>query len=435
VTSLFTAPDEGRTPDPSLAHRRADATVTLRGPDGAPLADHDVVVRQTRHAFLFGCIGFDLMDLANGTSRDPEYDGRLADAWFDVFNQTTLPFYWGTFEPERGAPRTEPLLGAARWFAERGVVVKGHPLVWHTVQPRWLRGLPDAEVERLQRERIRRDVAAFRGVIDTWDAINEVVIMPVFTTEENAITPLARVKGRVEMIRMAFEEARAENPGATLLLNDFDMSTAYECLIEAVLEAGIRIDRLGLQSHMHQGYWGEEKTLAILDRFSRYNIPIHFTETTLMSGDVMPAHIEDLNDWQVESWPSTPEGEARQADEVERHYRTLLSHPSVEAMTYWGLSDRGMWLGAPGGLLRADGSRKPAFDRLRELVKGEWWLPPTTLRTDAEGRVRFGGFLGDYRIEMADGGGVAEVTLAEAGAVGVTAAIGSDAFRASTTWS
>ena len=417
MTSLFTAPDGGRAPDPSLAHRRADATVTLRGPDGAPLADRDVVVRQTRHEFLFGCIGFDLVDLANGTSQDPEYDGRLADAWFDVFNQTTLPFYWGTFEPERGVPQTERLLGAARWFAERGVLVKGHPLVWHTVQPDWLLGLPDAEVEHLQRARIRRDVGAFRGVVDTWDAINEVVIMPVFTAQENAITPLARVKGRVEMIRMAFEEARAENPGATLLLNDFDLSTAYECLIEAVLEAGIRIDRLGLQSHMHQGYPGEEKTLAILDRFSRYNIPIHFTETTLLSGDVMPAHVEDLNDWQVESWPSTPEGEARQADEIERHYRTLLSHPSVEAMTYWGLSDRGMWLGAPGGLLRADGSRKPAFDRLRRLVKDEWWLAPTTLRTDADGQVRFAGFLGDYCIEPADGAGSMQLTLDTPGPV------------------
>jgi hypothetical protein len=33
--------------------------------------------------------------------------------------------------------------------------------------------------------------------------------------------------------------------------------------------------------------------------------------------------------------------------------------------------------------------------------------------------VRFGGFLGDYRIEAADGG-AAEVTLAEAGVVDVT---------------
>ncbi len=39
----------------------------------------------------------------------------------------------------------------------------------------------------------------------------------------------------------------------------------------------------------------------------------------------MPAQVEDLNDHQVEAWPSTPEGEARQADEVVRHYRTLLT--------------------------------------------------------------------------------------------------------------
>nr|WP_233275964.1 endo-1,4-beta-xylanase [Isoptericola variabilis] len=413
--TLFTAPVD-HTPDLTLAHRRADAVVTVLGADGTPLDDTEVVVEQTRHAFGFGCIGFDLVDLANGTSADPDYDNVFAERWLDVFNTTTLPFYWGTFEPEeQGKPRTAELQAAAWWFADRGVAVKGHPLVWHTVQPRWLLGRPLEEVERLQRERIRRDVADFAGVIDTWDAINEVVIMPVFTAEENAITPLARVKGRVEMIRMAFEEARAANPHATLLLNDFDMSTAYECLIEAVLEAGIRIDYLGLQSHMHQGYWGEEKTLRILERFSRYGIPIHFTETTLLSGDLMPPEIVDLNDYQVETWPSTPEGEERQADEVERHYRTLLSHPAVEAATYWGLSDRGMWLGAPGGLLRADGSPKPAYERLRRLVKEEWWLPPTRLRTDEAGRVRVEGFRGDYRVSLPDGGASAEFGLTESG--------------------
>lgn len=409
-SSLF-APPVPRRPDPTLAHRRARARLTLRGPDGAPLAGQEVVVRQTRHAFWFGCIGFDLVDLANGEPRDPGEDQRLADAWLDVFNQTTLPFYWGTFEPERGAPRTARLRRAAEWFAERGVTVKGHPLVWHTVQPGWLLDVARAggdrvtdaglaEVERLQRARIRRDVADLAGVVDTWDAINEVVIMPVFAAEDNAVTPLARARGRVEMIRMAFEEARAANPSATLLLNDFDMSTAYECLVEAVLEAGLPIDRLGLQSHMHQGWWGAEKVGDVLERFGRYGIPLHLTETTLLSGDLMPAHVVDLNDWQVDAWPSTPEGEARQADQLEEFLRLLLAHPAVEAFTYWGLSDRGMWLNAPGGLLRADGSPKPAYERLRGLVKGEWWLAPTTLRTDAEGRVDVAGFLGDYEVAL-----------------------------------
>ena len=420
ASSLFTPPATGRTPDPSLAHRRADVVLTVRGPDGRLLAGTDVTVEQTNHRILFGCIGFDLIDLANDAPRDQDYEQRLADLWFDVFNAATLPFYWGHFEPERGNPATQPVLTAAQWFQNRGVLVKGHPLVWHTECAPWLLDLPNAEIERLQRERVRRDVADFAGVIDCWDAINEVVIMPVFEAEDNGVTRIARELGRIEMVRMAFEEARAVNPTATLLLNDFDMSTAYECLIEGVLEAGIRIDKLGLQSHMHQGYWGENKTLSILERFSRYNIPIHFTETTLLSGDLMPPHIVDLNDWQVDEWPSTEDGEARQADELERHYRTLLSHPSVEAVTYWGLSDQGMWLNAPGGLVRSDGTPKPSYERLRRLVKDEWWLSPTAMRTDAGGQVMVSGFLGDYTVS-APGLGAAGFTLETAGGVTVDA--------------
>ena len=421
-------------PDPSLAHRTADATLTVRAADGRPLADTDVVVEQTRHAFAFGNIGFDFIGFANGeTEADPDspFGGappalgqRLSELYVDLYNTATLPFYWGGFEPERGKPDTARLLRTAQWFAEQGVTVKGHPLVWHTVTADWLRDLSTDEVEAAQRARIRRDVSDFAGVVDVWDAINEVVIMPVFTNEErmNGITRLALDRGRIAMVRMAFEEARAANPGATLLLNDFDMSTAYECLIEGVLEAGIQVDALGLQSHMHQGYWGEEKTLRILERFSRYGLPIHFTESTLLSGHIMPPEIKDLNDYQVPSWPSTPEGEERQAQEMLRHYRTLVSHPSVQAITYWGLSDEGAWLGAPVGLVRADGSPKPSYDALHGLVKGEWWLAPTTLRTDAEGRVAVSGFLGDYRVTA--GASTGAFALDAAGPVSAEVALG-----------
>lgn len=410
-------PPTSYTPDPSLAHRATRATVTVRDASGVPLADTEVTVEQTRHAFQFGNIGFDFIPLANGeTAPHPDDDvetfggaslealGRLADLWLDVFNTATLPFYWGRFEPRRGAPQTERIRRTAEWFRDRGVALKGHPLVWHTVQPSWLLDLSVDEVERVQRERIRRDVADFAGLIDTWDAINEVVIMPVFANGDNGITRLAHHIGRVATIKLAFEEARATNPRATLLLNDFDMSTAYECLIEAVLEAGIQVDVLGLQSHMHQGYWGEEKTLRILERFSRYGLPIHFTESTLLSGHVMPKEIVDLNDYRIPDWPSTPDGEARQADEVVRHYRTLLSHPAVANITYWGLSDDGMWLGAPGGFVRKDGTPKPSYDALRGLVKGEWWLAPTTMRTDAEGRLTVQGWLGDYAVRAGQAG-------------------------------
>jgi len=427
--------------DPRIVeHRTALTTVTVTS-NGVPAADRDVVVAQRDHAFRFGCIGFEFIPLANGELTDVraaqlqtgaggvvesfgevnvEDAEQLADLWFGLFNFATLPFYWGRFEPERGRPDTQRLLRTARWFADRGVAVKGHPLAWHTVTADWLLELSNAEIAKAQVERIHREVADFAGVIDTWDVINEAVIMPVFDKYDNGLTRICHELGRIPLIRTVFDAARETNPGATLLLNDFDLSTAFECLIEGVLEAGIRVDALGLQSHMHQGYWGEEKTQGILDRFSRYGLPIHFTETTILSGHIMPAHIEDLNDYQLPEWPTTPEGEARQADEVVRHYSTLLANPSVQAMTYWGLSDGG-WLGAPGGFVRADGSPKPSYEALHRLVKGDWWVPPTTLRTDAEGRVTFRGFLGDYELGL--GSQQAPFRLDRAGTLAVDVAL------------
>ena len=394
------------------AHRMIRANLRLVGRDGSALHGTPVLVEQVRHAFQFGNIGFDFIALANGEAepaRPTSFGGasqglvpRLVDPWFDLFNTVTLPFYWRGFEPEPGNPDTTRLLRAARWFGDRGCAVKGHPLVWHTMAPRWLLGLPSADIEAAVRARITREVSGFSDTIATWDAINEAVIMPVFEKEANAITPLAQRLGRVGMVRLAFETARAANPEATLILNDFDMSADYEHLIEACLEAGISIDGIGLQSHMHQGYWGEAKTLSVLERFARFGLPLHMSETTLLSGRLMPPEIVDLNDYQVLEWPSTPDGEERQAEEVVRHYSTLVRHPAVRSITYWGLTDNGSWLGAPSGLLRADGTSKPAFHALSRLVKGEWWLAPTAVVADDEGRVAIEGFAGRYQVRVGD---------------------------------
>jgi endo-1,4-beta-xylanase len=391
------------------AHRGDKVTVTVTDTDGGPWADAVVRVVQRRHAFVFGNIGFDLIPLANGEAEFERnvFGGahgnleRLEELYVELFNTATLPFYWRDFEPERGRPDTARLLTTARWFAERGIGVKGHPLVWHTLAPRWLLPLSDDQVADAIRARVTREVTEFAGAIDTWDPINEAVIMPVFEAEENAITRLAQREGRVGMVRLAFDTARRANPRATLLVNDFDLSPEYEHLIESCLAAGVRIDALGLQSHMHQGYWGEEETQRILERFARFGLPLHMTETTLVSGHLMPPEIVDLNDYRIPSWPSTPEGEERQAEEVVRHYTTLFAHPAVQGATYWGLTDDGSWLGAPSGLVRADGSPKPAYDALKALVKGEWWLGETIARTDEEGRFKLDAYLGDYMVRAA----------------------------------
>jgi endo-1,4-beta-xylanase len=429
--------------DTSLGHRRGRTVATLVSPDGELLPHADVIVEQVRHEFGFGNIGFDLIGLAGGETGSDISAGasapgdvfggagheisaeaveELASDWLELFNMATLPFYWAGFEPVRGHPDTARLLAAARWFAHRGVTIKGHPLLWHTLAPAWLMELPDAKAESVMRARVRREVTDFAGVVDLWDAINEPVILPVFTAEDNAVTRLSHSKGRTEMIRLAFDEARAANPAARLVINDFDLSADYEHVITECLEAGISIDAIGLQTHMHQGYRGADAVWEILERFARFGLPLQMTETTLVSGDLMPAHIVDLNDFAPASWPSTAEGEARQAEELVSHYRTVFSHPAVESLTYWGLTDTGSWLGAPGGLIRTDGTRKPSFDALRDLIKGEWWTAPVTLRSDDAGRVDIAGMAGTYRIRYRDA--EAEITVAKGGDNHVRAALG-----------
>jgi hypothetical protein len=123
----------------------------------------------------------------------------------------------------------------------------------------------------------------------------------------------------------------------------------------------------------------------------------------------MPPEIVDLNDYQVSDWPSTLDGEERQARETIQHYKTLFAHPLVEGITWWDASDGG-WLNAPAGLLRRDGSNKPAYDELMKLIKGEWWVPPTRLATDQEGKIRLNAFLGDYRLSHDRGQKIFQVT-------------------------
>lgn len=384
-------------------HRMGEKKITLLTKDRKPLANTEVTVKQTKHRFLFGCGAFESVPLANGEleGEKKELAEEIFNKFFKIFNYCTLPFYWARFEPVPGKPDTQRLKKAAEWLVSKGCTLKGHPLCWHTLTAPWLLDYTNAEILQMQLNRIRRDVANFAGVIDIWDVINEVVIMPVFNKYDNGITRICRELGRIRLVREVFRAAKKANPDAVLLINDFETSESYEILIEGCLEAGIPIDAIGIQSHMHQGYWGVEKTLEILERFSRFKLPIHFTENTLVSGHLMPPEIVDLNDYVVDSWPTTPEGEERQAREIVLHYKTLFTHPAVESITYWNFVDGG-WLGAPAGLLRKDGTAKPSYEELSRLINEEWWTHEKTYVTDENGSLIVSGFLGEYEIYAKD---------------------------------
>ncbi len=379
------------------SHRIGECLVKVIDKNGNPVSDKDLVLNQKTHEFLFGCGAFDFLDFPGF---EPNEDRR--EKWLALMNYGTLPFYWGRYEPEEGHPEFERLKAASDRLRANNVTLKGHPLCWHTVCADWLLKYSDEVIMDKQLARINRDVTAFKGTIDIWDVINEVVIMPIFDKYDNAITRICNRYGRVTLVKEVFEAARAANPDGTFLINDFNTSPQYEKLLEELLDAGVEISAIGIQSHQHQGYWGEAKLRDVLKRFSRFGLPIHFTENTLISGEIMPAYIEDLNDWQVDEWPTTEEGELRQEKEWEEMYRILFADPNIKAITGWDFAD-GAWLNAPSGLVTKDNRCKPAYNKLLSLVKGEWWTKDEVIHTNSDGIVSIKGTKGTYGIDGAEG--------------------------------
>jgi GH35 family endo-1,4-beta-xylanase len=361
-------------------------------------ANSTVRAKLLKHGFLFGTAMFRAANLFRDVPAEEKRLASLCVAEMEKLNNyATLPFYWGRFEPEEGRPDTAVIRQTGEFLASKGFALKGHPLCWHTVCADWLMEYDNRTILKKQIERIEREVSDFAGLIDMWDVVNEAVIMPVFDKYDNAVTRLCREMGQVGLIKTMFNTAKAVNPNAKLVLNDFNVSPEYEELIERCLDAGVPVDIIGIQSHQHQGCWGKEKLLDVIQRFTRFGLPVHFTENTIISGELMPPHIEDLNDWQVQTWPGTPEGEERQAREVSEIYETLFASPGIEAITTWDPADNA-WLHAPAGLLREDMSEKPVYEKLYKMIH-EDWNTDLTLRSDEHGNIEFEGFKGTYDID------------------------------------
>jgi len=388
-------------PDRIEKHRKADAAVRVVDAAGKPVPGAEVRVRQTRHAFRFGANIF-------RWGRLPEdLEGPYRRRFADLLNFATLAFYWPMYEPERGKPGHAYTEQVARWCAERGIATKGHPLAWNMGDPRWL---PDdlEEIRRLQMARIEDCVARFGGLIDTWDVVNEATHFDRKDFVERRApkhSAMWKQVGRVEFARQCFRHARKAGPHATLLINDYRTDPPYEKVIEGLVDdAGHRLyDVIGIQSHMHGGVWPTPRIWEVCERFARFGVPLHFTETTVVSGPR-----------KAPRWETTPEGEARQAREVVRFYTMLFSHPAVEAVTWWDFSDFQAWQGAPAGLVRKDMSPKPAYEQLLERVKGRWWTD-TAVRTGSGGGAAVRGFLGRYHVTAKAAGreATAEVELAK----------------------
>jgi GH35 family endo-1,4-beta-xylanase len=377
-------------------YRKGDLIVKVVGPDGRPVSGASVQVRQRRHAFLFGCNLYNL-DTSDHSPAQLAYQNEFAA----LFNYATLPFYWKVFEPKQGQPDYARLQSMVDWCAAHNIEPKGHPLIWHELWPDWAPSDADSAIPLLH-ARVFDIVSHYKGTIHYWDVVNEANWAAHFTPANGETAWVSR-DGPASVVGTALGWARAAGAGSpeTFIYNDYNTDDANVALLTSLQSKGELPDAIGIQSHMHSGMWPLTKVWEVCDRFSQFGKPIHFTETTVLSG---PTRTDGADTPATPNWNTTPDGEAAQADYVVQFYSVLFSYPAVSAITWWDFSDYNSWMGAPAGLVRQDMTPKPAYTRLLELIHKEWWTSQDGI-ADQNGTYSLRAFYGDYQITAIDSQG------------------------------
>jgi endo-1,4-beta-xylanase len=387
--SLLTWRDEAKareaavlkTADEAIAkNRMSEASVIVRGSDGAPLAEAAVSARQERHDFLFGCniAGWD----QNGNmGKAIMYRKRFAD----LFNYATLCLYWPYFEKEKGAPDYAYADEIIAWCEEKGITVKGHPLLWvneHGLPP-WTEGIPEKEVLE---KRVTDLMTRYAGRIAFWEVVNEPANCPGIA------------------LAQPHAWARKTDPGAKLVVNEFGQfyngHPEFFAILKEAVDNGVPFDAIGIQAHAPADMaFPLGRVKNILDHYAALGKAIHITEFTPPSegGEATGAVWRGF-------WT-----EAMQAEYAADFYRVCFAHPAVEAISWWDFTDLGAWV-PKGGLLEENLRKKAAFGTLEKLLH-EDWRTETSGATGENGIYSFQGFHGMYTVTVEHAGKKAETEL------------------------
>lgn len=379
-------------------YRKGEVSLRFLDENGLPVQNGQVEVRQETHDFLFGCIIFDLIRNEN-TYREE----RFKEQFKRIFNLAVFPFYWPGYEPVQGMPGWESMLPTLEWCQANGITTKGHPLVWacSSGTPEWLRQYTVDETEELLKARVINIVAGFKDKIELWDVVNEPVNVKTWKNKISDMDdpndwgvedPIPEVADYVEK---ALRWAHEANPEATLLINeyrtiaDLKVRERYLQLLKELKSRNAPFSNIGIQAHEPRQEWfNPVEVWKTFDLYADLGFTIHITEFHPQSSGV-----PITGNWRSGEWTSEA-----QTEFTEQFVKLCFGHPAVASINWWGFSDRNIWLPG-GGLVDEEYRPKPVFEMLDKLIN-ETWKTQLSQKPDADGKLAFRGYFGNYSIKL-----------------------------------
>ncbi len=351
----------------------------------------DVKIELKKHDFEWG-IAFDFYEGEIQTEIPTETQWRKA-AMYKYFNYGVSgnSFKWSGIQAQQNNLTYEAFENALNWAENVGWELRAHTLLWGGTTyeddhptPRWVKDLPtpEAMLDACE-ERIKRELTRYKGRVFEYDVINE----PVHATYLQSLVGDS-------MNWKCFQWAKEADPDAKLFVNEYNVEFGwgdldeYHALIQQIIDNGGPLSGIGIQAH----FWdccrpNINDIVHAVETLSEFNVPIKFTEFDY-GGNL---------------------SEAEQAADFIKVATIAFSHPSMNGMVSWALSDNGAWRENT-GYFREDLTPKLAADTLLYYTQQLWSTRLDTTMSEL-GALQFDAFYGDYEIEVNFGDTVKVFTI------------------------
>ena len=266
-----------------------------------------------------------------------DLDPQLKSTFVREFDLVVAGFYWSVTRPSVSTFNFTETDYFAKFATDRKLKLRGHPLIWSSALPDWLKGTINRQnAKQIFTNHIQTVVKRYAGKMYSWDVVNEAVHLPDGRADGLRNSPWLEFLGP-DYIEMAFRIAARADPKALLVYNECELEydPAHQMAVLKRLERlkakGTPIYALGIQSHLsgERSDFNPQQFRKFIRNISQLGLKVMITELDVIDKN-LPTQI-DKRDRIV-------------AAAYEDYLNAVLAEKSVVAVTNWGFTDRHTWV-------------------------------------------------------------------------------------------
>ena len=243
-----------------------------------------------------------------------------------------------------------------QYAQKHNLTIIAHAPIWHSQCAKWLCHNEDGSL--VTKEQLKENMRLyintvyghFRGKIKGYDVVNEAI-------EDDGSyrnSDFYKIMGE-EFIDWAFQCAQEADPNTELYYNDYSMAepgkrATVVKMIQRLKSKGIRIDAVGLQTHIGMDFPDFKEYEKSIKAFVEAGVDVQLTETdmSILPNPYTGADVATRFEYTPEKDPYKNGITADQLKPWQKRFKELFAiinkySKNVKRVTFWGITDASSW--------------------------------------------------------------------------------------------